>query len=244
MKTTAFASIFILNGISAYAQVIIPATNGSLPAAGPDGCTTGYYPGSDTVLYTVPYTYDQVLSIIGNYTNLTWSGSPENSVTSNSTQWVPGTARFYDIAGAHVIETITTYNKPADGPYVEIHTLAPLTVPSSNVSFYGDFDGQVWTPICDGKATSANFTINFCATNATVAEAVLHGLHSTDAETVGVFLGGMNFTSCGALSGSNNVSTTSTGGTTMSTGDANSLKSGSMLVLVAGLTVVSSLLWL
>jgi hypothetical protein len=244
MKTAAAISVFNLVAIFAHAQVVIPATNGSLPTAGPNGCTTGYYPGSDTVLYTVPYTYDQVLSIIGNYTNLTWSGSPENSVTSNSTQWIPGTARFYDVAGAHVIETITTYDKPTNGPYVEIHTVAPLTVPSYNVSFYGDFDGQVWTPICGGKATSANFTISFCATNATVAGAVLHALHSTDAETVGTFLGGMNFTSCAALGASNNGTSTSTGGTTMFTGDANGLKSGRPSVVLAGVMVLSLLMWL
>jgi hypothetical protein len=241
MKPAALASIAILNAISAYAQVVIPATDGSLPTAGANGCTEGYFPGSDTVLYTVPYTYDQVLSIIGNYTNLTWSGSPENSVTSNSTQSVPGTARFYDVAGAHVIETITTYDKPASGPYVEVHTLAPLTVPSFNVSFYGDFDGQVWTPVCDGKATSANFTINFCATNATVAGAVLHGIHATDAETVGKFLGGMNYTSCAALSASTNASATSTGGTTMFTGGANGPRSVRMAVVVAGVMIVLSL---
>jgi hypothetical protein len=224
MNPGTYVSIAILFAFNIFAQVTIPATNGSLPTASADGCAAGYFPGSDTVLYTVPYTYTQVLSIIGNYTNLTWSGSPENSVTSNSTDWVPGTARFYDIAGAHVIETITTYSKPADGPYVEIHTVAPLSVPSYNVSFYSNFDAQIWTPICDGMATTTNFTINFCATNATVAAAVLHALHSTDAETVGTFLGGMNFTSCAALSSSNsgsgNSSATTSGSPTMFTGAA------------------------
>ena len=38
----------------------------------PDGCIDGYTAGSDTVLYTVPYTYKQVLSIIGSFKNLTW----------------------------------------------------------------------------------------------------------------------------------------------------------------------------
>jgi hypothetical protein len=227
---------------SAQSDVTIPATNGALPAAGANGCTEGYYPGTDTVLYTVPYTYGQVLSIIGNYTNLTWSGSPDNSVTSNSTNWVPGTARFYDVAGAHVIETITVYDKPANGPYVEVHTLAPLTVPSYNVSFYGDFDGQVWTPICDGKATTTNFTINFCATNATVAATVLHGLHMTDAETVGKFLGGMNFTSCAALG--SNASATTTGGTTMFTGGASRKGGGRTVVVATAVMAALCLTWL
>jgi hypothetical protein len=224
MNFRTYISIVFLFAVSAFAQITIPATNGSLPAAGANGCAAGYFPGSDTVLYTVPYTYTQVLSIIGNYTNLTWSGSPENSVTSNSTNWVPGTARFYDIAGAHVIETITTYSKPAAGPYVEIHTVAPLSVPSYNVSFYSDYDAQLWTPICGGMATTTNFTINFCATNATVAAAVLHSLHSSDAMTVGTFLGGMNFTSCAAINGSSsssgNGSATMSGAPTMFTGAA------------------------
>lgn len=40
----------------------------------PDGCIDGYTAGSDTVIYTVPYTYKQVLSIIGSFKNLTWWG--------------------------------------------------------------------------------------------------------------------------------------------------------------------------
>ena len=103
----------------------------------PDGCVDGYQAGTDTVLFTVPYTYQQVLSIIGSYQNITWSGSPSNIVTLNGTDNTVGTARTYDIAGAHVIETIAVYEKPASGPYEEIHTLAPLTIPAANVSFYG-----------------------------------------------------------------------------------------------------------
>ena len=110
----------------------------------PDGCVDGYQAGTDTVLLTVPYTYEQVLSIIGSYQNLTWSGSPFDTVTLNGTDNTVGTARTYDIAGAHVIETITVYEKPASGPYEEIHTLAPLTIPAANVSFYGTcFHGQL-----------------------------------------------------------------------------------------------------
>ncbi|KAK0933605.1 hypothetical protein LTR29_014838 [Friedmanniomyces endolithicus] len=216
MKTTLSIIAVLAAATGSLAQnITIPATNGSLPKAGANGCAPGYYPGTDTVIFTVPYTYQQVLSIIGNYTNLTWSGSPANSVTTNNSQalaannWTPGSPRFYDIAGAHVIETITTYSKPANGPYVEIHTVAPLSIPSVNVSFYSDFDGQVWKPICNGAATWSNFTINFCATNATTAAAVLHQLHTTDAMTVGTFLGGKNFTSCGVLAGGNGTATPS-----------------------------------
>jgi len=202
MKLSTTLPLVLLQSLGALTQSItIPAVDGSLPAAGPNGCAEGYYPGTDTVLYTVPYTYQQVLSIIGDYSNLTWSGSPAGSVTLNGTDNTVGTARFYDIAGAHLIETITEYSKPANGPYVEVHTLAPLTLPTFNVSLYGDFDGQVWEPICGGKATTTNFTINFCATNATLGAQLLHMFHLTDAETVGTFLGGDNFTSCAALGG-------------------------------------------
>ncbi|KAK5716110.1 hypothetical protein LTR15_009935 [Elasticomyces elasticus] len=233
MKATLQLTAVLATTATVLAQnVTIPATDGSLPAGGSNGCAAGYYPGIDTVLFTVPYTYQQVMSIVGNYTNrkhttkhdlyfsghnltteiVTWSGSPDNSVTTNNSQalatndWTPGTARTYDVAGAHVIETITEYSKPINGPYVEVHTLAPLSIPTANVSFYSDFDSQVWKPICDGKATWSNFTITFCATNATTAQQVLHMLHSTDAMTVGTFLGGQNFTSCSSLTGNGTAS--------------------------------------
>jgi hypothetical protein len=224
MRTGTVATALLLAATGAWAQVnsspniTIPATNGSIPAPGPNGCAAGYYPGRNVVIYTVPYTYTQVLSIIGNYTNLTWSGSPDNSVTTNNSlalqtnNWTPGTARTYDLSGAHVIETITTYLKPNAGPYVEIHTLAPLTILSANVSLYADYDAQYWYPVCDGKATWTNFTINFCATNVTAATQILYQLHSTDAVTVGQFLGGQNFSSCEAL-GVGNGTANGTAGT-------------------------------
>jgi hypothetical protein len=62
--------------------------------------------------------------------------------------------------------------------------LALLTIPSANVSFYGDYDGTTVTPVCNGAASTFNFTINFCASNATLAGAILHMLHLTDAQTV------------------------------------------------------------
>lgn len=231
MKTSTTAVTLAL-ALSTSAQIVIPATNGSIPAGGSNGCAEGYSPGTDTVLFTVPYTYAQVLSIIGNYTNLTWSGSPDNSVTTNVTTalsnntWGPGDARTYDIDGGHLIETITVYEKPANGPYIEIHTLAPLSI--ANVSVYSDYDAQNWTSICGGKATTANFTINFCATNVTAATAILHGAHLGDATTVGTFLGGMNYTSCAALNGTSTNGTSSGGSTANSTatGGAGSSSTG------------------
>ena len=196
-NTTFFPALVSFISLSVAQYVQVPST-----------CNPTFQPGTDTVIYTVPYTYQQVLSIIGSYKNLTWSGNPDNTVTLNGTDNTVGTARTYDIAGAHVIETITVYSKPPNGPYEEIHTLAPLIIPSLNLSFYGDYDGTTATPICNGLATTFNFTINFCATNATLAAATLHHIHLGDATTVGVFLGNQNFTSCAAL-GANATSTPS-----------------------------------
>lgn len=118
-----------------------------------NGCNYGFQPGTDTVILTIPYTYAQAMSIIGDYGNLTWSGSPEGSVSLNGTTNTVGTARTYDIAGAHVVETLTKYSKPANGPYDEVHTLDLLTIPAANVSFYGDYDGTTVTPTCNGAAS-------------------------------------------------------------------------------------------
>jgi hypothetical protein len=204
-----------------------------------NGCSDGFYPGTDTVIFTVPYTYAQVMSIIGDYKNITWSGSPYDSVTLNGTDNTVGTARTYDIDGAHVVETITTYSKPPNGPYEEIHTLELLTIPSANISFYGGYDGTTVTPICNGAASTFNFTINFCATNATLAGSILHTIHLTDAQTVGVFLGGQNFSSCGNI----NSTATSTSSPTstpsmVTTNTANRNGISTMIyILVAGCLV-------
>jgi hypothetical protein len=200
-----------------------------------NGCNTGFYPGTDTVIFTVPYTYAQVLSIIGDYKNITWSGSPYDSVTLNGTDNTVGTARTYDIAGAHVIETIKTYSKPPNGPYEEIHAVDLLTIPAANISFYSDYDGTTATPICNGAATTFNFTINFCGTNATVAAAVLHMLHLTDAQTVGVFLGGKNFSSCAALSNSTATSTSTPPVVTANAAMSNSVSMPTLILLAGSL---------
>ncbi|KAF2769995.1 hypothetical protein EJ03DRAFT_326903, partial [Teratosphaeria nubilosa] len=190
----------------ALAHITIPAVDGSLPAPESNGCAAGYWPSNHTLLYTVPYSYDQVMSIIGDYINLTWSGSPADSVQTNNTDalntknWTPGSARFYDFAGAHFIETITQYQKPNSGPYVQVHTVAPLRVPSySDVQLYSDYDAQYWVPVCDGRATAANFTINFCATDVAAGRAFLEKLHSMAATRVGQMLGGQEFSNCEAL---------------------------------------------
>ena len=137
-------------------------------------------------------------------------------MTLNGTDNTVGTARTYESNGAHVIETLTLYMKTAKGPYAEIHTLAPLTIPSLNLSFYADYDANFVSPTCNGSATLFNETVNFCATNATQAAAVLHTLHLTDASTVGKLLGGQNFTSCAALSNSTSSNSTSSNATSTS----------------------------
>ena len=180
----------------------------------PNECTAGYSGGTSVALVTVPYTYDQVMSVIGSYKNLTWSGNPDNTVTLNGTDNTVGTARTYDTAGAHVIETILSYSKPpAPGPYEEVHNTALLSVPTLNVSFYIPYDGTVVSSICDGKASMFNFTANFCGSNATTTEAILTMLHTNDALTVGKFLGGQNFTSCAALGGYANGTAAGNGST-------------------------------
>ena len=54
-----------------------------------NGCMSGYGPGTDTVLFTTPYTYQQVMSIIGSFKNLTWSGNPDNTVTLDGVDTYP-----------------------------------------------------------------------------------------------------------------------------------------------------------
>ena len=216
MKTLV-ALLFFLAAIEAIAQDDSPFMTFNQTGRLPEGCVPGYSAGTDTVLYTVPYTYTGVLSIIGSFKNLTWSGNPDDTVTLNGTDNTIGTARTYDSGGAHVVETLTVYNKPAAGSYEEVHTLAPIYIPMANVSIYGDYDGTTATPTCDGAATAFNFTINFCATNATLAAGILHMLHLTDAQTVGVFLGNQNFTSCAAVN-STSIAKTTSSNTTMTPG--------------------------
>ena len=151
------------------------------------------------------------MSIIGDYQNLTWSGSPDGSVTLNGTDNTVGTARTYDLDGAHVVETLQYYSKPADGPYVEIHDLALLTVPSANLTVSAPYDGATVTSTCNGRASIFNLTTLFCASNVTVGGELFHQLHMGDAMTVGVFLGNKTFTSCEALaSGSATATMTAT----------------------------------
>ncbi|MCJ1245069.1 hypothetical protein MMC30_002270 [Trapelia coarctata] len=256
------------------ATLLLLAT-GSAVLAQSSGCQPSYSFGTDTVLFTTPYTYAQVMSITGSYKNLTWSGNPDDTVTLDGVRFTPSTSsssplstpfspltpphpnlpstpqpdntvnttRTYSNSGALVIERITLYSKPSNGPYIEIHTLAPLTIPAANLSFYSDYDYTSVTPVCDGKASAFNLTIPFCATNASLAESVLHGIHLADVQTVGVFLGGQNFTSCEALGGGANATATKTGtgvGPTMTIVTANEAGRGAAVMgIMLGVMVMA-----
>ena len=201
----------------------------------PTTCTSGFQAGSDEVLYTVPFNYTQVMPIIGSYKNLTWSGNKPNTVSLNGSDDTVGTARTYNLGGSHVIETILTYSKPPfPGPYQEVHNTALLTVPSAgNISIYIPYDGTVVSSVCEGKASTFNFTAHFCSDNATVAGQVLHMLHYGDAVTVGKFLGGENFTSCAALNATGTA-------TNLPSGVASATASGTAPTTSASASVVPS----
>lgn len=210
----------------------------------PTTCEGDLTAGTDTALFTVPYTYAQVLSIIGSYQNLTWSGNPPDTVKLNGSDNTVGTARTYMLAGATIIETLLTYDSPPGGPYYENHNVALLTIqrPASaggNISTYFPLDATTVTSVCDGKATMFNFTANFCSNNVTAAGPLIHELHTGDAMTVGKFLGGQNFTSCEAL-GAGNSSATSTATAPVSTftGAAAKFGAGAAVAGLAGFAML------
>jgi hypothetical protein len=117
--------------------------------------------------------------------------------------------KTYTAGGAQIIETILTYSAPASpGPFNEVHNTALFTI--ANVSIYIQFDGTRATPTCNGAATLMNMTAVFCGNNGTAAGSLLHMVHLSDLTTVGVILGGKNFTSCAALAGGANSSASGT----------------------------------
>jgi hypothetical protein len=82
-------------------HIFAPLLLVSTALAHSNGCKPGFMKGRDEVIFTLPYTYAQVISIIGSFRNITWSGSPYDTVTLNGTDNTVGTARTYDLAGAH-----------------------------------------------------------------------------------------------------------------------------------------------
>lgn len=213
----------------------------------PSYCTPGFQYGVDEAIVTVPYTYNQVMSIIGSYKNLTWSGNPDNTVTLNGTNNAVGTARTYDTAGAHVIETILEYSKPpSPGPYNEVHNTALLNIPAlNNLSLYIIYDGTVVTSVCGGLASQLNFTAKYCGTNGTQTGALLHSIHTADGLGAAKLLGGANFTSCAALGANASATSTGSGSPTVSPyHGAGSKVMGSMWSAVGAVAVVGlAALW-
>lgn len=185
----------------------------------PATCPEGYTAGSDTALFTVPYTYSKVLSVIGDFKNLTWSGVED--VTLNGTDNTVGTARSYKLFGADLTETLSLYMKPSKGPFAEVSTLAPVTVSQLNLSFYAPYNALFANPTCNGSATLINSTTQFCATNVTGTATALHADHLLNSAGISKALGGANFSTCAVLSNSTSNSTstntTSTRSATSST---------------------------
>lgn len=166
----------------------------------PPTCTGNFSAGSDTVLLTLPYTYNSVMTIISNFQNLTWSGNPPDTVRLNGTNNTPGTARSYSLQGIPTVETLVTYSRPpCPGPYVEVHNTARVDYTAFDVSAYMPFDGTSVTSDCLGKASVINMTTHFCSTNVPLAQKLLHQVHLADAMEVGKMLGGGTFQGCTAM---------------------------------------------
>ncbi|KAK4629574.1 hypothetical protein CLAFUW4_08451 [Fulvia fulva] len=213
MKSFTFTSFAVAATLAAAQDVTVSTTCGD------------YTAGSDEVLYTVPYTYEEVIPIIENFGNLTYAGVPDGSVSLNGSDNTVGTARTYELAGMKAVETLLNYSNPAaPGPYFENHNFANATV--GDASVYIPTDATSLTSVCDGKASMMNFTAHFCATNATFAAATLHMIHLGWAANVGTMLGGKNFTDCAALGASNTSGPASPTGTAPS-GSTPSGSSGS-----------------
>ncbi len=80
-----------------------------LPAAStPTGlaCPAGFYPGTDTVIQAIPYPYQAALGIIQSFKNLTWSGTPDDKVSLDGPNNVPGTTRTYELLGVTIKEYV------------------------------------------------------------------------------------------------------------------------------------------
>ena len=219
--------------------VLFAAASGVLAqnnASTPNGCNAGFYPGADTVLYNVAYTFPQVLSIIGDFKNITWNGIPYNSVTLNGTDNTVGTARTYEADGALVTETLTVFEKQASA-FVEVTAFSTTTI--ANITFYSDFNSIVVTPICGGAASTFNFTVDLCADNSVMAAAFFHMVHLSDAVDVGQLLGGRNFTSCAALGANSSTTAAASPGATGATFTGGASVRGLSALLAGGAAIAA-----
>lgn len=102
------------------------------------------------------------------------------------------------ISNATLIETLSVYDSPPNGPYHEDHVLSPLYLAAYNLSTYSPHDTTTVTPICDNTAVVFNMSVVFCANDATVGAAVYNSLHASDIATVDLWLGNATFTGCAA----------------------------------------------
>ncbi|SLM33533.1 hypothetical protein LPUS_00479 [Lasallia pustulata] len=71
----------------AAAGAVLAQNKSSTPAA----CNAGFYPGTHTVLDTVPYPYPQMPSIIDNFRDITWNSIPSDAVSLDGTDSTIGT---------------------------------------------------------------------------------------------------------------------------------------------------------
>jgi hypothetical protein len=214
---------------------------GAIKAVAAITCDEGYTAGYDEVVETLPYSYEQVMSIIGDYKNITWSGTAYDDVTLNGTDNTAGTARTYELDGATLVETLITYSKPDGGPYYEDHYLGLLYLSAYNLSAYAPHDTTTVTATCNDTASIFNMSVSYCASDATVAQTVFHSIHATDIETVREWLGNETYTGCSTATTStanSSVSATSTAGLALLTGSSGLSASSNMLSLVSALCFV------
>lgn len=85
----------------ASAQNIYTFNNNTIEV--PSACDAGYNYGYDEVLLTIPYTYAEVMGVVGNYGSIAWTGT--NATSLNGTDNTVGTARTYNFGGAVVTES-------------------------------------------------------------------------------------------------------------------------------------------
>lgn len=113
-------------------SVLLLLAAGSAVLAQSNGCQPGYEFGTDTVLFTTPYTYAQVMSIIGSYKNLTWSGNPDDTVTLDGVRFFPLTLSSLFLPYLPSIPiTLSRHPESAPDPLSPSHLLPTNFKPNS-----------------------------------------------------------------------------------------------------------------
>lgn len=75
-----------LNGLGQFLGGFFPGSKHQKYVHVPSKCIGDFKAGHDQVLYTIPYSYAQVLGVIGDFQDLTWSGNPRASSHALSAQ--------------------------------------------------------------------------------------------------------------------------------------------------------------